>query len=55
MIADGTEEATLRLDPSLTTDAEIGIVRHAQAAYPVAREVARGKGRLTRDSVRTVE
>lgn len=51
MIADGTEEAELRLDASLTTDAGIGVVRHAQAGYPVAREVANGKGRLTRDSI----
>ena len=51
MIADGTEEAALRLDASLTTDAGIGVVRHAQAGYPVAREVVNGKGQLTRDSI----
>ncbi|WP_158903492.1 urocanate hydratase [Burkholderia sp. L27(2015)] len=51
MIADGSEEADLRLDASLTTDAGIGIVRLAQAGYPVAREVAEGRGRLTTDSI----
>ena len=33
MIADGTEEAALRLEACLTTDAGIGVVRHAQAGY----------------------
>ncbi|AXF12610.1 urocanate hydratase (plasmid) [Paraburkholderia graminis] len=51
MIADGSEEADLRLDASLTTDAGIGIVRLAQAGYPVARAVAEGRGRLTTDSI----
>lgn len=51
MIADGTEEATLRLDASLTTDVGIGIVRHAQAGYEVARAVADGRGPLTSDSI----
>ncbi len=37
MIADGSEEADLRLDACLTTDAGIGVVRHAQAGYPTAR------------------
>ena len=37
MIADGSEEADLRLEACLTTDSGIGVVRHAQAGYPEAR------------------
>jgi urocanate hydratase len=51
MIADGTEEAELRLDACLTTDAGIGIVRHAQAGYAAARQVAEGRGRLTSEAI----
>lgn len=47
MIADGSEEADLRLDACLTTDAGIGVVRHAQAGYPMAKLVAQGHGPLT--------
>ena len=47
MIADGSEEADLRLEACLTTDSGIGIVRHAQAGYPMARKVAEGRGPLT--------
>ena len=52
MIADGSEEADLRLDACLTTDAGIGIVRHAQAGYAEARNVAEGRGRLTKQGVK---
>jgi urocanate hydratase len=51
MIADGSEESDLRLDACLTTDAGIGVIRHAQAGYPEARTVAEGRGDLTRDSI----
>ena len=51
MIADGSEEAALRLEACLTTDAGIGVVRHAQAGYEIARDVAMGKGRLTDESI----
>jgi urocanate hydratase len=51
MIADGSEEADLRLDACLTTDSGIGVVRHAQAGYPEAREAADGNGPLTTDSI----
>jgi len=47
MIADGSEEADLRLDACLTTDSGIGVVRHAQAGYAMARKVAEGHGPLT--------
>ena len=50
MIADGSEEADLRLEACLTTDSGIGVVRHAQAGYPEAREAADGNGPLTTDA-----
>lgn len=40
MIADGTVEADVRLASCLTTDSGIGVVRHAQAGYPIARKTA---------------
>ena len=52
MIADGSEEADLRLEASLTTDSGIGVVRHAQAGYPAARRVAEGHGPLTGESIK---
>jgi urocanate hydratase len=51
MIADGTEEAALRLSVSLTVDSGIGVVRHAQAGYQAAKDVAVGKGALTDESI----
>jgi urocanate hydratase len=44
MIADGSEEADLRLEAALTVDSGIGVVRHAQAGYERAREVAETVG-----------
>ena len=52
MIADGTNEAAMRLDVCLTVDSGIGVVRHAQAGYDTARDVANGKGRLTDESIK---
>jgi urocanate hydratase len=52
MIADGSEEADLRLEACLTTDSGIGVVRHAQAGYDLARQVAEGKGPLTREGIK---
>jgi urocanate hydratase len=40
MIADGSSESDLRLEAALTVDSGIGVVRHAQAGYERAREVA---------------
>jgi len=40
MIADGSDESDLRLDACLTTDSGIGVVRHAQAGYDIARRTA---------------
>ncbi len=51
MIADGSEEADLRLEACLTTDSGIGVVRHAQAGYPEARAAADGNGPLTTDTI----
>ena len=51
IIADGTEEAAMRLDASLTTDVGIGIVRYAQSGYETARAVAEGRGGLTPDRI----
>ena len=44
MIADGSEEADLRLEASLTVDSGIGVVRHAQSGYERARRVAETMG-----------
>jgi len=51
MIADGSEEADLRLEACMTTDSGIGVVRHAQAGYEEARETARGEGPLTDEAI----
>lgn len=52
MIADGTEEAGLRLEACLTVDSGIGVVRHAQAGYQAAKDVANGKGKFTDESIK---
>lgn len=52
MIADGTDEAAMRLEVCMTTDSGIGIIRHAQAGYETAREIAEGKGKYTTDSIK---
>jgi urocanate hydratase len=52
MIADGSEEADLRLEACMTTDSGIGVVRHAQAGYELARESAQGKGPLTDEEIK---
>lgn len=46
MIADGSEEADVRLDAALTVDSGIGVVRHAQAGYQSAKDVCNGKGKI---------
>jgi len=52
MIADGSEEADLRLEACMTTDSGIGVVRHAQAGYPEARQVCEGQGPLTDERIK---
>lgn len=44
VLADGTDDAAERLDRVLTNDPGMGVVRHADAGYPIAREVARTRG-----------
>ncbi|WP_323034845.1 urocanate hydratase [Pararhodobacter sp.] len=49
MIADGSAEADVRLAACLTTDSGIGVVRHAQAGYDIARKTA--ADRFAKDGV----
>jgi len=44
VVADGTESGGRRLERVLTTDPGLGVIRHADAGYPSALEVAREKG-----------
>jgi len=44
VVADGTDEAAARLDRVLTTDPGMGVIRHADAGYERAIEVARERG-----------
>jgi urocanate hydratase len=44
IVADGTPEAAARLERVLTTDPGMGVLRHADAGYERALEVARQRG-----------
>ena len=44
IVADGTPEAAQRLERVLTTDPGMGIVRHADAGYPIAIQAAKRHG-----------
>jgi urocanate hydratase len=44
VVADGTPDAAQRLDRVLTNDPGMGVVRHADAGYDIARRVARDRG-----------
>ena len=44
VVADGTEEAALRLQRVLTTDPQLGILRHADAGYTQAIRAAEQHG-----------
>jgi urocanate hydratase len=44
VVADGTDEAAARLERVLTTDPGMGVIRHADAGYERALEVARERG-----------
>ena len=44
LVADGTKEAEKRLERVLTTDPGLAIVRHADAGYPKAIEMAKKHG-----------
>jgi urocanate hydratase len=42
VVADGTEDAEWRLTRVLNSDPGMGVVRHADAGYDSAKEIARG-------------
>jgi urocanate hydratase len=44
IVADGTDAAAARLERVLTTDPGMGVIRHADAGYERALEVARERG-----------
>ena len=44
IVADGTDEAARRLARVLTNDPGLGVVRHADAGYELARDTARTRG-----------
>ncbi|MED4072044.1 urocanate hydratase [Priestia endophytica] len=44
IVADGTKEAETRIERVLTTDPGMGVVRHADAGYELAKKTAREKG-----------
>ncbi|TSI09280.1 urocanate hydratase [Lysinibacillus sp. BW-2-10] len=44
IVADGTKEAATRIERVLTTDPGMGVVRHADAGYELAKKTAREKG-----------
>ncbi|MBX7214049.1 MAG: urocanate hydratase [Thermoflexales bacterium] len=44
IVADGTPEAARRIERVLTSDPGMGVVRHVDAGYDLARQVARERG-----------
>ncbi|MEH7118209.1 urocanate hydratase, partial [Neobacillus vireti] len=44
IVADGSKEAEVRLQRVLTTDPGMGVVRHADAGYELAKQTAKEKG-----------
>jgi urocanate hydratase len=44
VVADGTDAARARLERVLTTDPGTGVMRHADAGYERAQDVARERG-----------
>ena len=44
IVADGSDEAAVRIERVLTTDPGMGVVRHADAGYPEAIEAAKRMG-----------
>jgi len=44
VVADGTDQGALRVERVLTNDPGTGVMRHADAGYPKARQVARERG-----------
>jgi urocanate hydratase len=48
VVADGTDDAAARLERVLTTDPGTGVMRHADAGYERAIDVARERGSTSR-------
>ena len=44
VVADGTDQGAFRVERVLTNDPGTGVMRHADAGYPIARRVARERG-----------
>jgi urocanate hydratase len=44
VVADGTDQGAFRVERVLTNDPGSGVMRHADAGYPRARQVARERG-----------
>lgn len=44
IVADGTDEAAKKLERALTNDPGMGVIRHADAGYDLALDVARERG-----------
>jgi urocanate hydratase len=44
LVADGTQEMRARIERVLTNDPGIGVARHADAGYEIARDTARRAG-----------
>lgn len=44
IVADGSEEAAIRLERVLTSDPGMGVIRHVDAGYEIAEETAKAKG-----------
>jgi urocanate hydratase len=44
VVADGTDAAAAKLERVLTTDPGTGVMRHADAGYEEALEIARERG-----------
>ncbi|MGM0904816.1 MAG: urocanate hydratase [Bacillota bacterium] len=44
IVADGTKEAEARIERVLTTDPGMGVIRHVDAGYEVAKKTARERG-----------
>jgi urocanate hydratase len=44
VVADGTDHGALRVERVLTNDPGTGVMRHADAGYEIAQQVARERG-----------
>ena len=44
IVCDGSDDAARRIERVLTNDPGTGVMRHADAGYPSARECAREQG-----------